>query len=134
MCLWEAAVKTRLVSLPTPRTPSSEPCIEGSPVVMDVLPWPNGYGFAGNDCWWQYVLNQDERERLDNLIGLALLDGKICERLVIQRDPALLSSFDLAERTQDWLKVVPATTLTELAQAIVAHTEAADRYALPEAA
>ena len=43
-------------------------------VVMDVLPWPSGYGFNGGDAWWQHTLSQSERERLDDLLGLALLD------------------------------------------------------------
>jgi hypothetical protein len=92
------------------------------PVVMDVLPWPGGYGFAGHSTWWQHVLSQSERERLDNLIGLALLDNEVCERLVTKRDRALLSAFGLSEQTQDWLKNITASTLKELAQAIVEAT------------
>ena len=69
-------------------------------MVMDV----NGYGFSGGDKWWRYVLSHSEHERLDNLIGLALLDSKICEQLVAKRDPALLSAFGLSEQTQTWLR------------------------------
>jgi hypothetical protein len=93
-----------------------------SPVVMDVLPWPTGYGFDGHRMWWQHVLSQNERERLDNLIGLALLDNEVCERLVTRRDRTLLSAFGLSEQTQDWLKNVAASTLKEFAQAIVEAT------------
>ncbi len=89
------------------------------PVVMDVLPWPSGYGFAGGDAWWQHVFSQTERERLDELIGLALLDKTACEQLVTERDPRLLSTFGLSEQTQDWLRSLKATTLKDLAQAIV---------------
>jgi hypothetical protein len=94
-----------------------------SPVVMDVLPWPSGYGFTGGDTWWQYVSNQTERERLDNLVGLALLDNKACEQLVTKRDPFLLSAFGLSEQTQNWLRGIKASTLRDLAQAIVAVTQ-----------
>lgn len=90
--------------------------------VMDVLPWPDGSGFAGGDSWWHLVLSQSECDRLNNLVGLALLDGDVCERLVTKRDSALLTAFGLSERTQDWLRGINATTLKELAQAIVAAT------------
>jgi hypothetical protein len=89
---------------------------------MDVLPWPKGYGFTGGDVWWRNVLTQSERERLDNLIGLALLDDKVCDRLVTKRDPDLLSTFGLSEQAQKWLIEIEATTLRDFAQAIVAAT------------
>ncbi len=113
-------MQTRLASLPTPEAPVLNPatCLN-EPVVMDVLPWPNGYGFAGGDNWWRHTLGQTERERLDNLVGLALLDAGICEQLVTKRDPSLLSTFGLSGQTQDWLKSAPASTLKELAQLIV---------------
>jgi len=91
-----------------------------TPMVMDVLPWPNGCGFSGADNWWRDALGQSERERLNNLIGLALLDPTICEQLVAKRDPALFTTFGLSARTQDWLSTVGAANLTELAQAIMA--------------
>ena len=93
--------------------------------VMDVLPWPRGYGFTGGDTWWRHVLSQSERERLDNLIGLALLDGKVCQQLVAKRDPSLLSSFGLSQQTQDWLTGIKASTLKDFAQAIIDSTSPA---------
>ncbi len=54
-------------------------------LVMDVTPWPKGHGFTGSDAWWQYMLSKDERRRLDNLMGVALLDEEIRGRLVEQR-------------------------------------------------
>jgi hypothetical protein len=93
---------------------------QSTPVVMDVLPWPDGSGFSGVDSWWHQVLGQSECERLNNLIGLALLDSTVCEQLVVKRDPALFATFGLSERTQNWLSAVGAATLKELAQAIVA--------------
>ena len=67
-------------------------------IVMDVLPWPGGYGFNGADAWWQHTLSQSERERLDDLLGLALLDNTVCEQLVVKRDTSLLRSFKLLRR------------------------------------
>jgi hypothetical protein len=88
-------------------------------VVMDVLPWPGGRGFRGADAWWDYVLTKDERQRLDQLLGLALLDQSICKRL-LDHDKSLSGKFGLSESTQNWLETIPANSLTELAEAIVA--------------
>ncbi len=88
-------------------------------VVMDVLPWPNGYGFTGSDAWWDETSKQSERERIDNLLGLALLDNHVCEQLVVKRDSSLLEAFDLSEDTQRWLLGIKASTLKEFAQAVL---------------
>ncbi len=93
-----------------------------APLVMDVLPWPHGHGFTGADTWWEYVLNQEEKLRLDHLMGVALLDEDVCDRLVNKRDHSLLTAFGLSEETQNWLETVQANSLIELAQAIVANT------------
>jgi hypothetical protein len=90
------------------------------PLVMDVLPWPDGHGFSGAGAWWKYVLSKDERRRLDNLMGLALLDEDVCDRLLIARDESLMSAFGLSDATQAWLRAIEANSLVELAQAIVA--------------
>ena len=87
--------------------------------VMDVLPWPQGRGFTGADAWWDYVMNKEERKRLDNLMGLALLDKEVCDRLLHKRDESLLSAFGLSFETQAWLRALRATSLAELAEAIV---------------
>ena len=93
--------------------------------VMDVLPWPDGHGFSGTGAWWEYVLSKDEQRRLDHLLGLALLDDDIQNRLVHERDDSLMATFGLSDETRAWLHSLAATTLTELAQAIVSerHTE-----------
>ena len=103
-------------------------------VVMDVLPWPNGYGFSGGDAWWQHTLNQGERERLDDLLGLALLDNTVCEQLVVKRDASLLAAFNLSEDTQHWLTGIKASTLKEFAQAVLTACEAATRMMTTAAA
>jgi hypothetical protein len=87
--------------------------------VMDVSPWPQGRGFTGAKAWWDYVLSKGEQQRLDNLMGLALMDQKIHDRLVFERDTSLLAAFGLCEETQIWLCQIPANSLVELAQAIV---------------
>jgi hypothetical protein len=92
-------------------------------LVMDVLPWPDGHGFAGSGSWWEYVMSQEERQRLDNLMGIALLDEDICDRLVNKREDSLMTAFGLSSETQSWLRAIQATTLSELAQAIVSQSQ-----------
>lgn len=87
--------------------------------VMDVLPWPQGHGFAGTGSWWEYVMSKEERARLDNLMGIALLDDDVCKRLVTDRDDNLLRAFGLSEKTRNWLHGIQASSLTELAQKLV---------------
>lgn len=87
--------------------------------VMDVSPWPQGHGFAGASVWWDYVLSKEERKRLDHLMGMALLDSTVRERLVYERDDSLLAAFGLCEETRQWLRSIRATSLTELAEAVV---------------
>jgi hypothetical protein len=70
-----------------------------------------------------HVLSKRERELLDNLIGEALMDTKLCDRLVTRRDPTLLSSIGLSEETQSWLMGIQASSLNDFAQAIVAATQ-----------
>jgi hypothetical protein len=87
--------------------------------VMDVLPWPQGHGFAGTSDWWEYMLGKDEDRRLDNLMGIALLDEGVSQRLLNDRDDTLLASFGLSKETRLWLRGIQAGSLVELAQAIV---------------
>jgi len=87
--------------------------------VMDVLPWPQGHGFAGTRDWWDYVLSKDEQQRLNHLMGLALLDESVCEKLLVGRDDSLLKAFDLSAETQARLRAIQAESLVELAQAIL---------------
>lgn len=92
-------------------------------LVMDISPWPKGRGFSGSDAWWKHTLNQEERKRLDDLVGAALLDPDICERLVNKRDDSLLRAFGLSEETQGWLRGIKASSLVEFANAIVTRTQ-----------
>ena len=88
-------------------------------LVMDVFPWPDGRGFTGGDAWWDYIMNKEELRRLDSLMGLALLDTEIRDQLIDQRDHTLFEAFGLSSETQTWLSSLDASTLVELAKAIV---------------
>lgn len=68
-------------------------------------------------------MGKEEKRRLDHLMGTALLDERVCKRLVNERDASLLTSFGLSAETQSWLRTVEAQSLTELAQAIVDRTQ-----------
>ena len=91
--------------------------------VMDISPWPTGQGFEGANDWWEDMLSRDEKQRLDNLMGVALLDTDIRNRLVNERDKSLFTAFGLSEKTQQWLHEIQARTLNELARAIVSRTQ-----------
>jgi hypothetical protein len=103
-------------------------------VVMDVLPWPQGYGFTGRDAWWQHTLSQSERDRLDDLLALALLDATVCKQLVTSRDPDLLDAFDLSPETQEWLTSIKASNLKEFASAVLVAFGSEQQEVTPEAA
>jgi len=68
-------------------------------------------------------MGKEEKQRLDSLMGTALLDETVRHRLVRERDTSLLSAFGLSKETQLWLRSIEAGSLTELAQAIVARSQ-----------
>ncbi|MEO8608063.1 MAG: hypothetical protein ABI690_09290 [Chloroflexota bacterium] len=87
-------------------------------LVMDISPWPQGHGFAGGKQWWEHMSEQNEQKRLDNLMGVALLDSEVCERLLSGSDDTLMSAFGISAETQHRLKSAQASSLTDLAQAL----------------
>ena len=87
-------------------------------LVMDISPWPQGHGFAGATNWWDHLHEQNEQKRLDNLMGVALLDEAVCERLLSGSDDTLMTAFGISTETQFRLKSVHASSLTDLAQAL----------------
>ena len=87
---------------------------------MDVFPWPDGHGFQGTQKWWDHILTQAERKRLDQILGLAMLDETFRGRLLKDCDPTFLSPFALAPETQAWLRSIKAGSLEEFAQKVVA--------------
>jgi len=88
--------------------------------VTDALSWRNSGGSINGDVWWQSHLGRNEHEQLDDLLGLALVDEKVCEQLVIKLDLSLLAVFGFSEETQHQLAQVRAETLEEFAQAALA--------------
>ncbi|HVU14363.1 MAG TPA: hypothetical protein VHD90_23960 [Phototrophicaceae bacterium] len=68
--------------------------------------------------WPGFLLSTDEKNRIDRLMGSALLDDSLCDRLVNKRDASLMASFGLSSETQSWLSAIKATSLEELAQEI----------------
>lgn len=79
-------------------------------------------------------MGKEEKRRLDNLMGTALLDTTVHNRLVYERDSALFAAFGLSKETQSWLRTVEANSLTELAQAIVARSQAEIFVLMPQSA
>lgn len=90
-------------------------------MVLDITSWSGKRGFSGAAEWWNYVRDQDERRRLDHLLGVALLDENVRHRLVNARDEALLSAFGLSESTKWWMMTLPATSLSDIAREVAAN-------------
>ncbi|MEQ8677809.1 MAG: hypothetical protein RIC84_31650 [Aggregatilineales bacterium] len=90
-------------------------------MVLDTTSWSGKRGFNGADEWWSYVRNQDERRRLDHLLGVALLDENVRHRLVNIRDEDLLSAFGLSEPTKCWIITLKATSLSDIAKEVASN-------------
>lgn len=90
-----------------------------TPIVMDVSPWTDGKGFTGSKEWWEYVSSKDERKRLDQMLGMALLDETVRHRLVDDRDESLFTAFGLSEPTKQWIRKINVESLYDLAQAVM---------------
>lgn len=90
-------------------------------MVLDVSSWSGKRSFTGTDEWWSYVRNQDERRRLDHLLGVALLDETVRDRLVNTRDEDLLTAFGLSESTKGWIVTLRANSLTDIAKEVAAN-------------
>ena len=86
---------------------------------MDISPWPRGRGFSGGNAWWDYLHDQDEQKRLDNLMGVALLDDNVRDKLLNNQDDTVLEAFGLSEETRRWIRTLQPASLVDLAQAIV---------------
>lgn len=77
------------------------------------------HGFSGTQEWWSYIRGTDEKNRVDQLLGAALLQPDICQRLLFDRDEDLLNAFGLSEQMKEQLRKIKADTLSEFAKAIV---------------
>ena len=62
-----------------------------------------------------------ERASIDVLLGTALVDQAVCDRLVHKRDTAFLTANGLSLPVQRWLKNLSATSIAEIAQAVTYH-------------
>lgn len=89
----------------------------------DLFPWPTAPKAVFADRALEgHWLNKEERERLDTLLGAALVNSDVRQRLLRDRDLSLFRAFSLSEETQTWLCGIKVTSLTELAQAIAYHS------------
>jgi hypothetical protein len=62
-----------------------------------------------------------ERASIDTLLGTALVDQAVSERLVQKRDTAFLTANGLSLPVQRWLKNLSANSIAEIAQAVIYH-------------
>jgi hypothetical protein len=62
-----------------------------------------------------------ERASIDALLGTALVDQAVHERLVYERDTAFLTANGLSLPVQRWLKSLAVNSLVEIAQAVTYH-------------
>lgn len=90
-------------------------------MVLDITSVGGKRGFTGADEWWSHVRNQDEHRRLDNLLGVALLDENVRRRLVDNRDDELLNAFGLSESTKWWIGTLSASSLSDIAREVAAN-------------
>jgi len=63
----------------------------------------------------------DELQKVDRLLGAALVSEDVRKRLLEQRDTALFGEYLLTPETQAWLHTIPALSLKEFAEAVVTH-------------
>lgn len=59
-----------------------------------------------------------QQARLEKLLGSALIDRGVRERLLEQRDPQLLKEFGISDEVGGWLLATQASTLSDLARMI----------------
>ena len=63
-------------------------------------------------------VNADEMTKIDALLGAALVNGDLRQRLLEDRDASILGEFHLGTETQALLHNINAHSLTDLARAI----------------
>jgi hypothetical protein len=63
----------------------------------------------------------DELQKVDRLLGAALVSEDIRKRLLEQRDSSLFGEYMLTPETQAWLNAIPAISLKEFAEAVVTY-------------
>lgn len=73
--------------------------------------------FKSEDLWRQTVLGVNESERLNYLLGLALVDEDMCY-LLMTGDSEFCAEWELSEQTREWVRSVQALSLEEFAIAL----------------
>lgn len=71
-------------------------------------------------------VSKEDKQALDHLMGEALLNDRVCQRLLHEPADTWLEAFALSEEVRAWLLGVSATTLEELARIIQAHITNSD--------
>ena len=69
------------------------------------------------------TLAAKDRQKLDRLIGTALLDDDVYCRLVCERDKAIFEEYQLSSRAQALLGAIHVSSLTELASYVMSLDE-----------
>ena len=72
------------------------------------------------------LFSEQELRKLNQLVGAALTNRSICQRLVNQRDATLQSEFNLATETWQYIASIKVGSLDELCQALL-QLQARDR-------
>jgi|GEM_PF-3033796 len=65
------------------------------------------------------VFRKQEMQRLNELVGAALTDRSVYQRLINQRDDSLQQEFQLAPETWQYLSLIRVTSLEELCDSIM---------------
>lgn len=74
------------------------------------------------------AIDHTELRRLNQLLGAALIDEGVHRQLIEERDPTLLTRFELRDETQVWLRGLTIASLDELAYHILsAHQQTGER-------
>ena len=88
--------------------------------VFDVAPWPNGQGFTGGNEYWETVRTKDEDIRLSHLLLTGLMNSNVREQLLSKDDEDVYARFGISEQLQQRLHAADASSVEELAQALLA--------------
>ena len=72
---------------------------------------------------WRRALSAEDKRQIDTLMGVAILDSEIRRRLIDERDEMLFDDFHLSEHAKQILRESSASTLPDLAQAVVSYLQ-----------
>lgn len=72
---------------------------------------------------WRHAIPQHEMQKLDVLMGEALLSESLRQRLLVEKDESLFEQYGLSTQIRQMLRTITSTSLTELAQTILTYHE-----------